>query len=56
MTLEWYRLGSEMSERQWRDGLGILQVQTNRLDMDYLHRWAIELGVADLLEKALKTS
>ena len=53
--LEWYRLGGEMSERQWRDVLGIIQVQVNRLDLGYLRHWAVELGVADLLEKALTT-
>ncbi|MBE7469220.1 MAG: hypothetical protein DPW09_25790 [Anaerolineae bacterium] len=53
--LEWYRLGGEVSERQWRDVLGVLKVQADRLDLDYLRRWAVELGVADLLEKALAT-
>jgi len=53
--LEWYRLGGEMSERQWRDVLGIIQVQADRLDLDYLSHWAVELGVADLLEKVLTT-
>ncbi|HLF27245.1 MAG TPA: hypothetical protein VJG32_12990 [Anaerolineae bacterium] len=51
--LEWYRLGNEVSERQWRDVLGILQVQAERLDLDYLHRSAEALQVADLLNKAL---
>ncbi len=51
--LEWYRLGEEVSERQWRDVLGIIKVQDARLDVAYLQRWAAELGVADLLEKAL---
>lgn len=54
--LEWYRLGNEISDRQWRDILGVLKVQTGRLDMDYLHNWAVELDVADLLQRALKES
>lgn len=54
--LEWYRLGNEISDRQWRDILGVLKVQAGRLDMDYLHKWAAELNVSDLLERALKES
>lgn len=52
--LEWYHEGGEVSERQWRDVLGILKVQANALDMEYLHYWAHELGVNDLLEKLLQ--
>jgi hypothetical protein len=54
--LEWYRIGNEISDRQWRDILGILKVQTGRLDLDYLNYWAIELNVTDLLQRALKES
>ena len=54
--LEWYRLGNEISDRQWRDILGVLKVQAGRLDLDYLHKWAQELKVADLLQRALKES
>ena len=50
--LEWYRAGGEVSERQWRDVRGVLQVQLPTLDFAYLSRWAIDLGVADLLERA----
>jgi hypothetical protein len=52
--LEWYRMGGETSERQWRDVLGMLQVQAGRLDLEYLRHWAKELGVHDLLEHAMK--
>lgn len=54
--LEWYRMGGEVSDRQWRDILGVLKVQAGRLDLDYLHRWAIALKVADLLLNALQES
>ncbi len=47
--LEWYRQGGEVSERQWRDVLGIVRVQAERLDWEYLRRQATSLGVVDLL-------
>jgi hypothetical protein len=51
--LEWYRMGGEVSDRQWNDILGVLKVQDTNLDMAYLQRWAVALNVADLLERAL---
>ncbi len=51
--LEWYLLGNKVSERQWRDVLGILKVQGINLDLDYLRQYAQELKIDDLLEKAL---
>ena len=51
--LHWYRKGGETSERQWRDILGIIRVQAQRLDRDYLGVNAPVLDVADLLARAL---
>lgn len=51
--LEWYRRGGEVSDRQWRDALGILRVQGSTLDRSRMETWAAQLGVADLLEKLL---
>jgi len=50
--LEWYRMGGEVSDRQWNDILGVLKVQGTNLDMAYLQRWATNLKVTDLLERA----
>jgi hypothetical protein len=52
--LEWYRRGGEASENQWRDVIGIIKTQGGRLDLVYLRKWAVELGVSDLLEQASK--
>ena len=52
--LMWFRKGGEVSDRQWHDILGVISVQAQRLDLQYLQSWAGELGVADLLASALK--
>ena len=51
--LDWFRRGGEVSERQWRDVQGVLRLSSDALDLAYLHRWALVLGVADLLTRAL---
>lgn len=51
--LVWFRDGGEVSDRQWRDILGVLRVSGTRLDRAYLERWAAELNVSDLLLRAL---
>ncbi len=51
--LEWYRKGGSVSDKQWRDLLGVLKVQGEALDRAYLTEWAGKLGVADLLQSAL---
>jgi hypothetical protein len=52
--LESYELGGRVSERQWKDAVGVLAVQKDALDGAYLAKWAKELGVGDLLERARK--
>ena len=54
--LEWYWLGGQASDRQWRDALGVLKVQGQRLDLAYMRHMAAGLGVQDLLERALEES
>jgi hypothetical protein len=51
--LDWYRLGGGVSTRQWDDVLGVLKAQQPSLDLVYLRRWARELGIAEILERAL---
>jgi hypothetical protein len=51
--LHWYHKGGAVSDRQWRDVLGIVRVQGARLDTAYLREQAPTLGVEALLERAL---
>ncbi len=51
--LRWYRLGGEVSDRQWRDVVAILQVQGRRINRQQLLIDAGPLGLADLVTTAL---
>ena len=50
--LEWFRRGGEVSKRQWQDVVSILAAARGQLDGTYLERWARELRVSDLLDRA----
>ncbi len=54
--LVWYRMTKNESQRQWRDVLGVLKLQGDRLDFEYLQKWALELELSDLLATACTES
>jgi hypothetical protein len=41
------------SEKQWRDVLGVLKVQGDSLDFDYLNQWAAQLDLVDVVQQAI---
>lgn len=45
-----------VSDRQWGDVTGVMKVQAENLDLAYLRRWADELRLRDLLDRALSES
>ena len=51
--LQWYEMGGKASEQQWRDVLGILKVQSGKLDLEYLRTWAYRLDLSALLNRSL---
>jgi len=50
--LEWAQK-SGGSEKQIADVAGILEVQGERLDVDYIERWARELGLLELWQEVI---
>jgi hypothetical protein len=54
LKLEWFRAGGEVSDRQWGDIVGVSKAMGPSLDRSHLARWAGELGVSDLLDRALR--
>jgi hypothetical protein len=50
--LEWAK--DSASEQQMRDVLGVLQIQSENIDKDYLWKWAQILGVQDALARLLE--
>ena len=50
--LDWYK-GSG-SDLQFRDAFGVIKLQWDKLDWDYLRHWAKELGVEKNLESVIE--
>jgi hypothetical protein len=48
----WFKKGGSVSDRQWGDILGVMKVQGEKLDFEYLKHWANKLKVDVLLKKA----
>jgi hypothetical protein len=54
--LVWHQSSGGVSDRQWKDVLGVIKVQSEKLDKAYLEDWAAKLGVAELLRRAYRDS
>lgn len=50
--LLWFREGGEVSDKQWRDIVSVLQISGDKMDHTYLSGWASRLRVSELLERA----
>lgn len=50
--LRLFRSAGEISDRQWRDVLGVVKRRLSSLDVEYMRMWALTSGVDDLLERA----
>jgi len=50
--LDWYRLGGNVSDRQWRDIIAILRINRTTLDDSYLTATAALVDLSDLLHQA----
>jgi len=49
--LEWSK--ESQSPLQFDDALSVFRFQRDRLNLDYLRKWAAQLNISDLLEKVL---
>ena len=54
--LIWYQTTGQISQKQWRDILGVLKLQGERLDFQYMRYWSEALRIVQLLENAYNES
>lgn len=52
--LRWYNIGGRVSDQQWKDILGVIKVQSTKIDFKYLKSWASKLDLLILFNQALK--
>jgi hypothetical protein len=53
MKLSWFLEGDGASQRQLQDVKGVLIVQSGKLDLKYMKKWAARLNLTALLEEAI---
>jgi hypothetical protein len=53
--LEWCKL-SGGSEMQFKDVLGIFEVQRKNLELEYIYKWSEHLGIKNLVDKLIEES
>jgi hypothetical protein len=54
--LMWFEEGERVSDRQWRDLLGVVRVHRGKLNLDYLHEHVQNLGLTELLAKLFEAA
>ncbi len=54
--LLWFQAGQEANSQQFRDVVAVLQFQGERIDREYLRRWAPRLGLESLLARAIQVA
>jgi hypothetical protein len=54
--LVWMKISQNESQKQWRDVLGVIKIQQERLDLQYLGQWSAYLNVTAQLKQALQES
>jgi hypothetical protein len=47
-------MGGSVSDRQWRDVLGVLKVRADKLDINYLTQWAESVNLTEILTQTLQ--
>ena len=50
--LDWFRIGGNVSEQQWRDVTALLRIRAGQLDDRYLDEWAKRMSLEELLTRA----
>ena len=54
--LWWFEMGGEVSDRQWRDIVSVLRVQSETIDTQALEADATAVGLGSLLDHALTSA
>lgn len=50
----WFTMTKNESQKQWRDILGVLKLQGEKLDFDYLWYWASFLNISEIIDLAFQ--